>query len=79
MLRRLWHHREMEILQNEITAYLFSTNKRWPQQDRDAIQYQWNKIQKDVNETLAEMDREVMKMTQKSPHTCAKNQERPLS
>lgn len=80
MLRRLWHHRDVEILQNKITAYLFSTNNVWLQQDRDAIQYEWNRIQKDMNETIAEMDREVLRKTsQQSPHMCARNQEHPLT
>jgi hypothetical protein len=81
MLRRLWHHRDMEILESKITAYLFSTKNIWLQQDRDAIQYEWNRIQKDVNETIAEMDREVnlRQTSQQSHHTCARNQSHPLS
>jgi hypothetical protein len=80
MLRRLWFHRDMEILQNKITAYLFSTNNRWLSQDRDTIQYEWHKIQKEVNETIAEMDREVLRRTsQQTHHTCARSQSHPLS
>jgi len=82
MLRRLWHHRDVEILESKITAYLFSTNNTRLQQDRDAIQYEWNRIQKDVNETIAEMDREVDRQrrpvakqtSQQSHHTCARSQ-----
>ena len=80
MLRRLWFHRDMEILQNKITAYLFSTNNRWLSQDRDEIQYEWHKIQKEVNETIAEMDREVLRQTsQQSYRMCARSQSHPLS
>ena len=80
MLRRLWFHRDMEILQNKITAYLFSTNNRWLSQDRDEIQYEWHKIQKEVNETIAEMDREVLRRTsQQSCRMCARSQSHPLS
>lgn len=70
----------MEILQNKITAYLFSTNNRWLSQDRDEIQYEWHKIQKEVNETIAEMDREVLRQTSQQSHrTCARSQSHPLS
>jgi len=80
MLRRLWFHRDMEQLQNRITAYLFSTSKYWPQQERSEIQYEWNKIQKEVNETLSEMDREVFsQMSQQIHRTCASNLKHPLS
>jgi hypothetical protein len=81
MLRRLWFHRDMEILQGKITAYLFSANNTWLSQDRAAIQYEWNQIQKEVNEMIAEMDREVhlRQTSQQSCRTCARSQSHPLS
>jgi len=56
-MRTFWIHRDVEILQGFMTRYLYSS--RFCNKDRVDIQWQWNKIQKDMNEILKEMDIEV--------------------
>jgi hypothetical protein len=54
MRRHLWIHRDLEILQNLITRYAFGHT--WLTKDRVHIQWQWNNIQKDMEEALKDAD-----------------------
>jgi hypothetical protein len=56
-MRQLWIHRDVEILQGRLTRYLYSS--RFCNKDRVDIEWQWNKIKKDMDEVLKEMDTEV--------------------
>jgi hypothetical protein len=56
-MRQLWIHRDVEILQNRLTMFLHSS--RFCNRDRVHITWEWNKIQKEMNEVLKEMDDEV--------------------
>jgi hypothetical protein len=57
-MRQLWIHRNVEILQNRLTCYLYSS--RQCPIDRHEITQEWNKIKKDMDEILVEMDIEVI-------------------
>ena len=67
----MWHHRNLELLQNRMTIYLSGraltpsrfrsdTEKqtfiRATDQERCDIQLAWEKIKREVDESLAEMD-----------------------
>ena len=56
-MRQLWIHRDVEILQGRLTTYLYSS--RFCNRDRVHITWEWNKIKKDMDEVLKEMDTEV--------------------
>lgn len=71
MKMTMWHHRNLELLQNRMTIYLygraltpsiFKSDEakqsfiRSTDQERCDIQLAWEKIKKEVDESLAEMD-----------------------
>lgn len=56
-MRQLWIHRDVEILQGYMSKYLYS--HRFCNKDRVHITWEWNKIKKDMDEALKEMDIEV--------------------
>lgn len=71
-MRQLWHHRNMEMLQNKMTQYLSGLKRFSPRNqeeiqqsirmsdcDRCEIQYAWEKFKKEFDESLAEMDQEA--------------------
>jgi len=57
-MRQLWIHRSVEILQNRMTCYLYSS--RHSPIDRFEITKEWNAIKKDMEDVLTEMDLEVL-------------------
>jgi hypothetical protein len=56
-MRQLWIHRDVEILQNRIGMYLYSS--RFCNRDRVHITWEWNKIKKEMDEVLKEVDIQV--------------------
>jgi len=56
-MRQLWIHRDVEILQTLMTRYAYG--QRFCNKDRVHITWEWNKIQKDMEVLLKEMDTEV--------------------
>ena len=56
-MRQLWIHRDVEILQTLMTRYAYG--QRFCGKDRVHITWEWNKIQKDMEVLLKEMDTEV--------------------
>jgi hypothetical protein len=57
-MRQLWIHRNVEILQNRLTCYLYSS--RHCPIDRHKITQEWNAIKKEMEEVLVEMDVEAI-------------------
>lgn len=62
-LTHLWHHRNLEILQNKMTTYLFSARMYGPYADlhrrleRQSLRDQWNMIKNQVDASFAELDK----------------------
>jgi len=56
-MRQLWIHRDVEILQSRIGMYLHSS--RFCNRDRVHITWEWNKIKKEMDEVLKEVDTQV--------------------
>ena len=57
MRYQLWIHRDVEILQNLITRYTYSSLKL--RSDRVHIEWEWNNIKKDMDLLLKEVDEHV--------------------
>jgi hypothetical protein len=58
-MRTLWVHRSVEMLQNRMTIYLHSVRRGACPVARHEISQEWNKIKKEMDEILTEMDREA--------------------
>lgn len=57
MRYQLWIHKDVEILQNLITRYTYSSLKL--RRDRVHIEWEWNNIKKDMDLLLKEVDEHV--------------------
>jgi len=67
-MRQLWIHREVEILQGYMTKYLYSST--FCNRDRVHIQWEWNRIKKDMDEVLKEMDDEAVERQRAAKIEC---------
>ena len=67
----LWHHRNVEILQNKMTTWLYSPRQYGPLVDlqkrleRQALSREWELIKREIDETFKELDEEHLKLSKR--------------